>query len=154
VEQLAENAVRQQREGLGMAEKNATSKGMEAGSAEQQAGAAAGAEHGSGSLLTRPAENNSKLRLVHSGGVQEKSSKTTMMPPPDDRSLQAQLGRQLRIIYQDIAEEPVPERFVELLNKLASREAGKEAKTEQALADGEDNKGASEHSTPDEETKQ
>ena len=32
-----------------------------------------------------------------------------------DRSLQAQIGRQLRAIFSDVAEEPVPERFVELL---------------------------------------
>jgi hypothetical protein len=39
-----------------------------------------------------------------------------------DRSLQAQLGRQLRSIYSDIASEPVPERFVKLLEELEDRE--------------------------------
>jgi hypothetical protein len=39
-----------------------------------------------------------------------------------DRSLQAQLGRQLRSIYSDIASEPVPERFVKLLEELESME--------------------------------
>jgi hypothetical protein len=39
-----------------------------------------------------------------------------------DRSLQAQLGRQLRSIYSDIASEPVPERFVKLLEELEARE--------------------------------
>ena len=39
-----------------------------------------------------------------------------------DRSLQAQLGRQLRAIYADIADEPVPERFIRLLEALAVKE--------------------------------
>ena len=39
-----------------------------------------------------------------------------------DRSLQAQLGRQLRAVYSDIAEEPVPDRFVKLLEALEGRE--------------------------------
>ena len=39
-----------------------------------------------------------------------------------DRSLQAQLGRQLRSIYSGVASEPVPGRFVRLLEELASRE--------------------------------
>ena len=39
-----------------------------------------------------------------------------------DRSLQAQLGRQLRAVYSDIAEEPVPDRFVKLLEALEDRE--------------------------------
>jgi hypothetical protein len=39
-----------------------------------------------------------------------------------DRSLQAQLGRQLRAIYADVASEPVPSRFVTLLEELAVAE--------------------------------
>jgi Anti-sigma factor NepR len=39
-----------------------------------------------------------------------------------DRSLQAQLGRQLRAIFEGIEEEPVPERFVKLLEALEARE--------------------------------
>ena len=39
-----------------------------------------------------------------------------------DRSLQAQLGRQLRAIFSDVAHEPVPDRFVRLLEALESRE--------------------------------
>jgi hypothetical protein len=40
-----------------------------------------------------------------------------------DRSLQAQLGRQLRSIYSDVASEPVPERFIKLLEDLETLEA-------------------------------
>ena len=39
-----------------------------------------------------------------------------------ERSLQAQLGRQLRTIFADVAEEPVPERFIKLLEELEARE--------------------------------
>lgn len=39
-----------------------------------------------------------------------------------DRSLQAKLGSQLRAIYSDVANEPVPERFVRLLEELEARE--------------------------------
>jgi len=39
-----------------------------------------------------------------------------------DRSLQAQLGRQLRAIFSDVAQEPVPDRFVKLLEALEDRE--------------------------------
>ena len=38
------------------------------------------------------------------------------------RSLQAQLGRQLRTIFSDVADEPVPDRFRKLLDELEARE--------------------------------
>jgi Anti-sigma factor NepR len=46
----------------------------------------------------------------------------TQSPGMIDRSLQAQLGRQLRAIFEGIEEEPVPERFVRLLEALEARE--------------------------------
>src|SRR5262245_55029681 len=39
-----------------------------------------------------------------------------------DRSLQAQLGRQLRAIFADVAQEPVPDRFITQLEVLEARE--------------------------------
>ncbi|NJO36148.1 MAG: hypothetical protein HC869_26935 [Rhodospirillales bacterium] len=39
-----------------------------------------------------------------------------------DRSVQAQIGRLLRDIFADVAEEPVPKRFVELLEALETKE--------------------------------
>ena len=39
-----------------------------------------------------------------------------------DRSLQAQLGRQLRSIFSDVASEPVPDRFIKLLEELEAKE--------------------------------
>ena len=39
-----------------------------------------------------------------------------------DRTQQAQLGNLLRAIFSDVAEEPVPDRFVKLLEALEARE--------------------------------
>jgi Anti-sigma factor NepR len=39
-----------------------------------------------------------------------------------DRSLQGQLGRQLKAIFDDIVEEPVPGRFIRLLQELETKE--------------------------------
>ncbi len=39
-----------------------------------------------------------------------------------ERSLQARIGRQLRAIFADVADEPVPKRFSKLLEELAARE--------------------------------
>lgn len=49
-------------------------------------------------------------------------------PAPDvpsgilDRTVQAQIGRMLRDIFADVAAEPVPQRFVELLAALDAKE--------------------------------
>jgi hypothetical protein len=39
-----------------------------------------------------------------------------------DRSVQAQIGRLLRDAFSDVADEPVPDRFVKLLEALEARE--------------------------------
>jgi hypothetical protein len=39
-----------------------------------------------------------------------------------DRSVQGQIGRLLREVFADVAEEPVPERFVRLLEALEATE--------------------------------
>jgi hypothetical protein len=39
-----------------------------------------------------------------------------------DRTQQAQLGNLLRAIFSDVAEEPVPDRFIKLLEALEARE--------------------------------
>lgn len=39
-----------------------------------------------------------------------------------DRTLQGQIGRMLRDVFSDVADEPVPERFVNLLEALAAKE--------------------------------
>ena len=80
----------------------------------------------------RQAKNKDMPHLAHSRSDAEQKAET-MEPRRSsdlynaprgmlDRSLQAQLGRQLRAIFSDVAEEPVPERFVKLLEALEARE--------------------------------
>jgi len=72
-----------------------------------------------------------KPYLAHSKNDREREGSVDPSRPSDlygvprgmlDRSLQAQLGRQLRAIFSDVAQEPVPERFVKLLEALEARE--------------------------------
>ena len=44
--------------------------------------------------------------------------------PQLDRQAQARIGEQLRSMYDDLLKQPVPDRFVELLRKLDSKEGG------------------------------
>ncbi|HWE17368.1 MAG TPA: NepR family anti-sigma factor [Hyphomicrobiaceae bacterium] len=39
-----------------------------------------------------------------------------------DRTVQAQIGRLLRDVFADVADEPVPDRFVTLLAQLEAKE--------------------------------
>jgi hypothetical protein len=72
-----------------------------------------------------------KPYLAHSKNDREREGGMDPPQPSDlysaprgmlDRSLQAQLGRQLRAIFSDVAQEPVPERFIKLLEVLEARE--------------------------------
>jgi len=70
------------------------------------------------------------LYIVHSADVPK--SPSIMKSPPKrhqgksngmlDRSAQVQIGRLLRDVFADVAEEPVPERFVMLLEALQAKE--------------------------------
>ena len=40
--------------------------------------------------------------------------------------LQAHIGRQLRAVYDEVASEAVPDRFLKLLEELERKEAGKQ----------------------------
>jgi hypothetical protein len=64
------------------------------------------------------AHSGHKERGVPSEPNSEQKSTAGML----ERSLQAQLGRQLRSIFADVAKEPVPERFIKLLEELEARE--------------------------------
>jgi hypothetical protein len=95
-----------------------------------------------------------KLRLVYSGEPPERTKwmRPTSNDPelrggPIDRSLQAQLGRQLRNIFQGVADEPVPERFIELLEKLAAKEADHQAPGASDRENGASSKAASDEET-------
>ena len=70
------------------------------------------------------------LYIVHSADVPK--SPSIMKSPPKrhqgkqngmlDRSAQVQIGRMLRDVFADVAEEPVPKRFVVLLEALQAKE--------------------------------
>jgi hypothetical protein len=54
---------------------------------------------------------------------------TSPPPPPGaveaglETGIQAHLGRQLRAVYDEVAEQPVPDRFLKLLAELEERSA-------------------------------
>ena len=50
------------------------------------------------------------------GAVTNSSRKTS------DPTVQAAIGRKLRALYDEVANEPVPDRFSELLKQLADQE--------------------------------
>jgi hypothetical protein len=61
---------------------------------------------------------------------------TTSPPPPGvveaglESGIQAHIGRQLRHIYDEVVNEPVPDRFVKLLAALEARAAEPKPKGE------------------------
>jgi hypothetical protein len=80
---------------------------------------------------SRQSMGQNKPYLAHSQNDRERDGGMDPPRPSDlcsaprgmlDRSLQAQLGRQLRAIFSDVAQEPVPERFIKLLEALEARE--------------------------------
>jgi hypothetical protein len=86
---------------------------------------------GSGQLLNEakgPGESEQELKGEHHSQQQATMGSHDLshdLKPTRgmlDRSLQAQLGRQLRSIFSDIASEPVPARFVKLLEELEAKE--------------------------------
>jgi hypothetical protein len=104
------------------------------GSAEQAGEGRPDREHKSSSLeaeLPARAAQSGHLYLVHSA---EAPQGPTIMKRPStarthnnqkgmlDRSVQVQIGRLLRDVFADVAEEPVPERFVRLLELLEIKE--------------------------------
>lgn len=75
------------------------------------------------------------LYVAYSADYRRDPSTTSNMPaplqpPPSDtttrgmldRSVQVQIGRMLRDVFADVADEPVPERFVKLLEALEVKE--------------------------------
>jgi len=46
------------------------------------------------------------------------NKKTDFKPAKLGREVQARLGQQLRAMYDDVVDQGVPDRFVELLNRL------------------------------------
>ncbi len=70
------------------------------------------------------------LYIIHSADAPRQSSCVARQPispqlKPQgilDRAVQVQIGRKLRDVFSDVADEPVPERFVMLLEALEAKE--------------------------------
>jgi hypothetical protein len=106
------------------------------GSAEQSSGGQVGAGHTDRSEAEQEVSGRTAsaphLYVVHSAEA-SRSPAPMERPPPSvsrpkktrgmiDRSAQAQIGRMLRDGFSDIAQEPVPHRFVRLLEALEAKE--------------------------------
>ena len=72
-----------------------------------------------------------RLYIIHNADAANAASNKTMNRAPYpwvrsqgmvDRTLQAQIGRMLRDVFSDVAEEAVPERFIRLLEALEAKE--------------------------------
>ena len=83
-------------------------------------GGSRGVRQGAGKRDARAAQDATEME--NRPDMQRAQSHDTQAAGLIDRSLQAQLGRQLRAIFEGIEEEPVPERFVRLLEALEARE--------------------------------
>ena len=79
----------------------------------------------------QPASEEVRLRIVYNRDAQQGSPTMHVQRPQQgtkrpnamlDSSLQAKIGHMLREIFSDVAKEPVPTRFAELLNALAAKE--------------------------------
>ncbi len=53
------------------------------------------------------------------------ASEFAMSAPGLEADLQSHIGRQLRAVYDEVARQPVPERFLKLLEELERKQAGK-----------------------------
>jgi hypothetical protein len=61
-------------------------------------------------------EDHRQNKADMTGAVQKSARKAS------DPTVQAAIGRKLRALYDEVANEPVPDRFSELLKRLADQE--------------------------------
>jgi hypothetical protein len=84
---------------------------------------------GNGTILGCPRfrkKARSEGRIVISSKTQGKNQISTMHDKVKgkfstslvDLEIQARLGQRLRVLYQDLVNEPIPEKFLELLSEL------------------------------------
>jgi hypothetical protein len=59
--------------------------------------------------------------------------KEAIASAPLDGDLQAHLGKQLRRLFNETAAQPIPDRFVDLLDRLDSERPREARKTQEAL---------------------
>ncbi|WP_418901327.1 NepR family anti-sigma factor [Terripilifer ovatus] len=60
--------------------------------------------------MTKKADKESGIRVVDNRSVAKGQ--------PQQSEIQVQIGRQLRTVYDDVLNQPIPDRFMELLQKL------------------------------------
>jgi hypothetical protein len=63
-------------------------------------------------------------------GAMHVRSSTARVDPALNRDIQTKIGQQLRAIYDDVVDQGVPDRFVELLRSL-DKEKGKGERTDE-----------------------
>lgn len=68
-------------------------------------------------MLVLMTENSDKTKL---GRGKPAKISTRSVSKRDEAAIQAILGDRLRSYYDDVAREPIPDRFMDLLNKLDS----------------------------------
>jgi hypothetical protein len=56
--------------------------------------------------------------MVQASLTRQPQDHTSVLPQAMGLDVQAHLGRQLRAVFEDMAKQPVPDRFLELLNAL------------------------------------
>ena len=88
-------------------------------------------------------ENNRRqnVALMERAGTAKSADRRDEIPPlpraaPGGTSLGEHIGRELRGLYEDVVAQPVPDRFLELLNKLETGAIYEEEKPPRA--EGED----------------
>ncbi len=51
-------------------------------------------------------------------GIRVVENRSVAKAQPQQSEIQVQIGRQLRTVYDDVLNQPIPDRFMELLQKL------------------------------------
>ncbi len=78
-----------------------------------------------------PRKTDKDMMLEQAGLASDEHGKVV----PLETDLQAQIGRQLRAIYDGVLSQPVPDRFLELLDQL-DRDVTAAPGSDQSLSDG------------------
>ena len=58
-------------------------------------------------------------------GMRVVDNRSISAPEHQQPEIQVQIGRQLRTVYDDVLNQPIPDRFMELLQKLDARKSDK-----------------------------
>ncbi len=63
--------------------------------------------------------------MMNTYATHDVANPLAMTTPGMEAELQAHIGRQLRAVYDEVAREPVPDRFLKLLEELERKQAEK-----------------------------